>query len=210
VVCAEKFSDKIGSVRTSRMIFGDAAAAMVIGPANADEVRPDFEVFQTYAGGPVSQVNAIVWPNPEFDNYITVYGPEVVDLAGRYIEQMLEELAELRDPDDPSRSLLESIDLVIPHQANKTMVLKLVEAAGLAAERLYFNIEQNGNTSSASIPLAIHDAVVDGTIDRPMRLFAPGFGAGSVAGYTVMRVDPSVVAREGDPATRHARAPLPA
>jgi 3-oxoacyl-[acyl-carrier-protein] synthase-3 len=50
-----------------------------------------------------------------------------------------------------------------------------------------------GNVSAASIPLAILDAVQDGVIDRPMRIFAPGFGAGAVAGYAVMRVDPQVV-----------------
>ena len=59
----EKFSDKIGSVRTSRMIFGDGASAMVIGPA-APGAPPDIEVVQTYASGPVSQVNSIIWPNP--------------------------------------------------------------------------------------------------------------------------------------------------
>ena len=63
------------------------------------------------------------------------------------------------------------------------------------AERLYFNIDTVGNTSSASIPIAIHDAVEAGVIDRPMRVFAPGFGAGAVGGYVVMRVDPAIVAR---------------
>ena len=50
-------------------------------------------------------------------------------------------------------------------------------------------------TSSASIPLAIWDAVQDGRIDRPMRIFAPGFGAGAVGGYVVMRLDPAIVAK---------------
>ncbi len=73
------------------------------------------------------------------------------------------------------------------------MVTELACAAGLAPEQLYFNIEQVGNVSAASIPLAIHDAVADGVIDRPMRVFAPGFGAGAVGGYAVLRVDPGVV-----------------
>ena len=51
-----------------------------------------------------------------------------------------------------------------------------------------------GNASSASIPLAIHDAVRDQVITRPTRVFAPGFGAGAVAGYAVMRIDPAVIA----------------
>ena len=81
LVCGEKFSDKIGTVRPSRMIFGDGAAALVVGARGAGRAA-DIEVLQTYASGPVSEVNSIIWPNPEFDNNITVYGPEVA-LAGR-------------------------------------------------------------------------------------------------------------------------------
>jgi 3-oxoacyl-(acyl-carrier-protein) reductase len=191
VVCAEKFSDKIGTVRTSRMIFGDGATAMVVGPAPAGAAS-DIEVFQTYASGPWSEVNSIIWPNPEFDNNITVYGPEVKILAKRYLEQMIGELKALPHPDGAG-TLMDAIDLVVPHQANKNMVLDLAQAAGVAADHLYFNIERVGNTSSASILLAIHDAVREGRIDRPMRVFAPGFGAGAVGGYAVMRVDPAIV-----------------
>jgi 3-oxoacyl-[acyl-carrier-protein] synthase III len=138
-------------------------------------------------------VNSIIWPNPEFDNNITVFGPQVKALAGRYLAQMIEEIGALPAPDGATGSLLDSIDLIVPHQANKTMVLQLAERAGLSADQLYFNIETTGNASSASIPLAIHDAVRDGVITEPVRIFAPGFGAGAVAGYAVMRVDPAVV-----------------
>jgi len=192
VVCVEKFSDKIGNVRPSRMIFGDGAAALVIGVAPEGEA-PDIEFMNAYASGPASEVNSIIWPNPAFDNNITVYGPEVKSLAGRYLVQMIEELKALPDPDGKADSLLDSIDLIIPHQANKTMVTQLATKAGLSVDSLYFNIADVGNASSASIPLAIHDAVRDGVITDPLRIFAPGFGAGAVAGYTVMRVDPRVV-----------------
>jgi 3-oxoacyl-(acyl-carrier-protein) reductase len=192
VVCAEKFSDKIGTVRTSRMIFGDGAAAMVIAPA-PEGAASDIEVFQTYASGPWSEVNSIIWPNPEFDNNITVYGPEVKTLAKRYLVQMIGELKALPHPDGKEGTMMDALDLVVPHQANKNMVLDLAQSAGVSPDHLYFNIERVGNTSSASILLAIHDAVREGRIDRPMRVFAPGFGAGAVGGYVVMRVDPAVV-----------------
>jgi 3-oxoacyl-(acyl-carrier-protein) synthase III len=193
VVCAEKFSDKIGNVRTSRMIFGDGAAAMVVGVA-PDGEEPDFDYLQTYASGPASEVNSILWPNPDFDNNITVAGPRVKALAGRYLAQMMSDLADLPDPSGRAGSVLEAVDLVVPHQANMTMVTQLAQQAGLSPDRLYFNIATVGNTSSASIPLAIHDAVRDGVITEPVRIFAPGFGAGAVAGYAVMRLDPAVVA----------------
>ena len=97
LVCAEKFSDKIGTVRTSRMIFGDGAAAVVVAPA-PEGTPSDIEYFQTYASGPWSEVNSIIWPNPEFDNNITVYGPEVKALVTRYLKEMMGELANFPTP----------------------------------------------------------------------------------------------------------------
>jgi len=195
LVCVEKFSDKIGSVRTSRMIFGDGAAAMVIAPAPPGEAG-DVPVVQTYASGPHREVNSIIWPNQDFDGDITVYGPDVKALVRRYLTQMLGELRAQPDPDDPGRTLLDSIELIIPHQANKTMILSLADGAGLSADQLYFNVGKMGNVSSASIPIAVYDAVRDGVITRPTRVFAPGFGAGAVGGYAVMRIDPAIVADE--------------
>jgi 3-oxoacyl-[acyl-carrier-protein] synthase III len=195
LVCVEKFSDKIGSVRTSRMIFGDGAAAMVIGPAPEGEPG-DVEVVQTYASGPNREVNSIIWPNADFDNDITVYGPEVKSLVHRYLVQMLDELGKLPDPDDPGRTLLDGIDLIVPHQANKTMILNLAGQAGLSAGQLYFNVDRMGNVSAASIPIALYDAVRDGVITSRTRVFAPGFGAGAVGGYAVLQFDPAIVADE--------------
>jgi 3-oxoacyl-[acyl-carrier-protein] synthase III len=177
------------------MIFGDGASALVVGPA-APGAAPDIEVVQIYASGPVSQVNSIIWPNPEFDNNITVYGPEVKALVERYLVQMMGELRALTSPDGGRGSLLDTIDIVVPHQANKKMVADMAVAAGLPADRLYFNIEKVGNVSAASIPLAIYDAVTEGVIDRPMRVFTPAFGAGAVGGYTVIRIDPAIVVPE--------------
>ena len=80
------------------------------------------------------------------------------------------------------------------------MVIDLAASAGLTPDQLYFNIEQMGNTSAASIPLAIRDAVRDGVITKPTRVFAPGFGAGAVAGYAVLRIDPAVIAPDDEAA----------
>jgi 3-oxoacyl-[acyl-carrier-protein] synthase-3 len=195
VVCAEKFSDKIGNVRPSRMIFGDGAAAIVLAPAPPG-APPDVELFQTYASGPMSEVDSIIWPNPRFDNNITVYGPEVAALVQRYLQQMLGELAELSDPSGAGNQLIDGIHLIIPHQANKIMVTKIANEAGVGSEQLYFDIEEVGNTSAASILIAIYDAVCDGVIDKRMRVFTPAFGAGAVGGYLVLQLDPAIVAKE--------------
>lgn len=195
LVCVEKFSDKIGSVRTSRMIFGDGAAAMVIAPAQSGSPGT-VDVLQTYASGPWSEVNSVIWPNPEFDNDITVYGPEVKSLVRRYLAQMIDELTDQSDPRSPAQRLLDGIELIVPHQANKTMILDIARKAGLADDQLYFNIESMGNISAASIPIALFDAIRDGAITRPTRVFSPAFGAGAVAGYAVLTIDPAIVAPE--------------
>src|SRR5205807_9997963 len=136
---------------------------LVLGPAPAG-TPPDLEVFQTYASGPMSEVESIIWPNPAFDNSITVHGPEVRALVSRYLSQMVGELSALPDPDGRARSLLESIDLVVLHQANKTMVTNLARGAGLPAAGRYFNIARVGNSSAVSIALAPYDAAHDGRI----------------------------------------------
>jgi hypothetical protein len=86
----------------------------------------------------------------------------------------------------------------------------LADRAGLSADRLYFNIERVGNASAASIPLAIYDAVRDGVVTEPVRIFTPGFGAGAVAGYAVIQLDPAIVAIDSAPPSAAAAEPSPA
>lgn len=114
------------------MIFGDGAAAMVIGVAPQGE-PPDIEYLQTYASGPATEVNSNIWPNPAIDNNITVYGPEVKSLAGRYLVQMIDELKVLPDPVVPD------VTGPVAHSAGKilaTSVERLLERRGIADERI--------------------------------------------------------------------------
>ncbi len=192
LVLAEKFSDKIGNARPSRMIFGDGAAALVIAPTTGER---DIHVVQTYASGPFSQVNSIIWPNYDFDNDITVYGPEVKALVKRYLNQMISELNELKGLKG-GKSLMNDIDVIVPHQANKTMIIDIAVPQGISADDIYFNIAEVGNASAASIPIALADSVFDGAVTKPSLVFAPGFGAGAVGGYVVLSLDPAIVAPE--------------
>ena len=129
VVCGEKFSDKIGTVRTSRMIFSDGAAAAGGRRPPRPAPTPDVEYYQTYASGPMSEVDSIIWPNPEFDNNITIFGREVRALVKRYLAQMIDELRALPHPTGRG-TLLDAIDLVVPHQANKAMVVSYAGPPG--------------------------------------------------------------------------------
>jgi 3-oxoacyl-[acyl-carrier-protein] synthase III len=175
------------------MIFGDGAAAVVIAPSDG---KRDIEVVQTYASGPFSQVNSIIWPNYDFDNDITVYGPEVKALVKRYLEQMMTEISGLKGVKGSGKALIDDLDMIVPHQANKTMIIEIAEPQGINANDIYFNIAEVGNASAASIPIALADAVFEGAIKKRSLIFAPGFGAGAVGGYVVLWLDPKVVAPE--------------
>src|SRR5262249_56677962 len=133
VVGGERSSGRSGAGRPSRMICGDGAAALVVGPAPAG-APPDVEIFQTYASGPMPEVDSIIWPNPDFDNNITVYGPEVRALVKRYLDQMIAELRALPHPDGQPGSLLDAIDLIVPHKAYKTMDVTIARSDGVAPE----------------------------------------------------------------------------
>ena len=85
------------------------------------------------------------------------------------VVQMIGELKALPHPDGSQGTLMDAIDLVVPHQANKNMVLDLAKAAGVAADRLYFNIELRGGCFIRQHP---HDQLTiarcqEGRIDQP-------------------------------------------
>jgi 3-hydroxy-3-methylglutaryl CoA synthase len=77
----------------------------------------------------------------------------------------------------------DGIDLIVPHQANERMIREIALAAGIADEHLYFNVAHVGNLGGASIPIALHDAIVDGTIAEESRILTPAFAAGALAGF---------------------------
>ena len=109
--------------------------------------------------------------------------------------QMMGELSELKSVKG-GKALIDDIDVIVPHQANKTMIIDIAVPQGIKASDIYFNIADVGNASAASIPIAMADAVYDGAITKRSLIFAPGFGAGAVGGYVVMWLDPAVVAPE--------------
>ena len=80
-------------------------------------------------------MNSIIWPSVEDGCDITVYGSEVKALVKRYLEQMIEELQTVPHPDGEPGTLVDAIDLIIPHQANKRMVIYFAEQAGIGRDR---------------------------------------------------------------------------
>ncbi len=79
------------------------------------------------------------------------------------------------------------IDLFVPHQANLRIITAAAERLGLPEDKIYLNVQKYGNTSAGSIPLALHEAVVEGRLKPGMTVLTVGFGAGLVWGANIIR-----------------------
>lgn len=77
------------------------------------------------------------------------------------------------------------LDVIIPHQANKRIIDTAVKNLGLSPDKFFLNLEKYGNTSSASVPIALYDAVTEGVIKRGDKVCLVGFGAGLTLGGVV-------------------------
>src|SRR5690606_4506573 len=80
-----------------------------------------------------------------------------------------------------------SIDLLIPHQANLRIIEATAKHAGIPMEKVMVNLDQYGNTSSASIPLAVAQAEAEGRLKPGMIVMLVAFGAGFTWGSVVVR-----------------------
>ncbi|MGN1105775.1 MAG: 3-oxoacyl-ACP synthase III family protein, partial [Huintestinicola sp.] len=78
------------------------------------------------------------------------------------------------------------IDLFIPHQANIRIIETAAKNLGVSMDKFFTNIDMHGNTSSASIPIALNEAVEKGVLKRGMKVCLVGFGAGLTLGSVII------------------------
>lgn len=174
--------------RESCILFGDAAGAVVLGPEpDGGELLDHLtgidgsgaDLIQVPAGGsrrPASTATVL-----QRQHFLTLQGRKVFRFA---VEKMCEVVSEIC-----ARNGMEvgDLDLLIPHQAN----LRILEAAaarlGLAMDRVFVNVDRYGNTSSASVPLALDQAVREGRLRRGYHACLVAFGGGLTWGATLLR-----------------------
>lgn len=189
VVGAELLSRIIDKTdRTTAILFGDGAGAAIVSRATDDRgflstfIRSDgtlAELLWRPAGGariPISQ--AVV---DDKSHYIRMAGREVFKSAVLTMAEACDEAL--------SRAgvTADQIDLLIPHQANIRIIQATADHAGIPMEKVMVNVDRYGNTSSASIPLALAEAVETGRVKPGSLVLLVAFGAGFTWGSTVVR-----------------------
>ncbi len=174
--------------RRSCILFGDAAGAAVLRPAQNGS-----EVIYSEMGSDGSWPEILILPaggsrrpasHQTVDDrlhYMKLQGREVFKLAVNKMTELLQRLPELTGVS------LDEIKMVIPHQSNVRIIKSAFERAGMDLGKAYMNIERVGNTSAASIPLAMTEAVENGQLERGDLVLFLAFGGGLTWASTLIR-----------------------
>jgi 3-oxoacyl-[acyl-carrier-protein] synthase III len=164
--------------RSTCIIFGDGAGAAVVERVT-DGGFLGFELGADGSGGSDLCVPASGSRTPitrqtidQELQYIKMNGREVYRFATRVMVTSAEGLLEA------CGATIDDVDLYVPHQANKRIIDHAAKHLGLPPEKVLVNIDRYGNTSSASIPLGLVEAVEDGRIKPGTRVLLSGVGAG--------------------------------
>jgi 3-oxoacyl-[acyl-carrier-protein] synthase III len=174
--------------RGTRVLFGDGAGAVVLEPATGDEGILGFdlgcdgsatELLVIPAGGSARPTSVDTVAAGE--HYLKMQGAEVFKRAVRVTVESAESVlggAGLSAAD---------VSWFIPHQANRRIIDAAAQRLGIPPERTIVNIDRYGNTSAASIPLAMVEAIDDGRIRDGDIVLLAGFGAGMAWASAVIR-----------------------
>ena len=177
------------SDRSCSILFGDGAGAMVV-TASEDGVDDIISIDIKSDGsiGNIIEFNLagkncpLVEPNTEKPQFITMNGKEVYRFVARVLPEYVEQLVANAGMKN------EDIDYLIPHQANLRIIQAVQERLGYSEDKVITNIERFGNTSAASIPLALVESVEQGKVKLGSTAILTGFGAGMTWGGAIVRL----------------------
>ncbi|GAN32472.1 MAG: ketoacyl-ACP synthase III [Candidatus Brocadia sp. AMX2] len=184
--CLSKITDYTD--RSTCVLFGDGAGAVIIQKSSTKH-----EILSTSLAADGSQADILIMPgggakNPaslasvqQRNHYIQFKGKEVFKLAINNITNLIIETV------TKNGLGLEDIDLIIPHQSNLRIIEATMEKLGLPMEKAFVNIDKYGNTSSASIPIAIDEARKEGRLSKGDIVMLVAFGGGLTWGSSVIR-----------------------
>jgi 3-oxoacyl-[acyl-carrier-protein] synthase-3 len=176
--------------RTTCILLGDAAGACVLGPAD-NEVSGIYDQFLGANGGGAKTIwvpaGGSLEPTThqtvdQRQHYLKMRGREVYKFAvTKFVEVMTGAIERVGITAD-------DVALIVPHQSNLRIIESAAQKLGLPMDRVAINIDRYGNTSAASIPVAMAEARNDGRIKSGDWVLIAGFGAGLTWGTTLLRL----------------------
>ncbi len=175
--------------RSTCVLFGDGAGAMVL--TVSDDEQDDILSVCLKAEGnlghfitmPTPGKNCpLAKPNEEGKMFVKMEGKEVYKYVVTKLPEYIEECVA------KSGMKLEEIDYLVPHQANMRIIEALEKRLNFNSEHVISNIKDYANTSAASIPIALVEAINSGKMKLPCSAILTGFGAGMTVGSAVVKL----------------------
>ena len=181
VIGAETFSRIVDwNDRTTCVLFGDGAGAVVLSAAD----KPGIIHGKLKADG--NYLNLLNAPGQIAEGkicgspYITMDGPGVFKFAVKMLAKIADEVI------SEAGYTAEQIDWIVPHQANRRIIESTAKHLGLSMDKVILTVQNHGNTSAASIPLALDTGIRSGQIKRGQNLLLEGIGGGFAWGAVLM------------------------
>jgi len=175
--------------RATCVLFGDGAGAVVVSAAAADDrAIIDFEHEIDGGGG-----SALCMPA---GGSLKPSSHDTVDQRLHYVKQEGQTVFKfaVRKTEEISKRLLErnglrpaDLDLFVSHQANRRIIMSATEKLGVDPDKVIINIERFGNTTAATIPLALNDALCSGRLKKGDLVLLASVGAGFTVGAVLLR-----------------------
>ena len=188
VIGAETLSSRLNwEDRNTCILFGDGAGAAVFGYSDSDRGVIGSNMHSDGSLWELLYMHAPESTNPELivagnaGSYIQMEGREVFKHAVRAMEDAVNALLEKEQVSK------ESLSLVIPHQANMRILNKLIDRLDIPQSKVFINVSKYGNTSAASIPIALDEANNGGLIARGDTVLFCSFGGGFTWGATLIK-----------------------
>lgn len=155
--------------RNTCVLFGDGAGAMII--ENTDEAKPAY--FYTSSKGDLEDVIIV-------DPLIRMEGRKVYSFATKILDKSVTKVLE------DTNTSMDEIEMLIPHQANARIIESAAKSLNLSMDKVFMNINKYGNTSSASVPIAV-DEYLDSLENKDgKKIILVGFGGGFTWGAALL------------------------
>jgi 3-oxoacyl-[acyl-carrier-protein] synthase III len=169
--------------RGTCILFGDGAGALLL------SVSEETGILSTHIHSDGEYEDLLYCPNPQVAidankheaGYISMRGNEVFKVAVNTLGRIVDETLEANDMDKSD------IDWLVPHQANIRIIVATAKKLKMSMDQVVVTLENQGNTSSASVLIAFNEAVRDGRIQRGQVVLLEAFGAGFTWGSALVR-----------------------
>ncbi len=176
--------------RNTCILFGDGAGAAVLSRA---EEGDDSRLLDHYLRSDGAGTDLIIMPGggarrPSSHDtvdgklhFLSMQGNDVFKFATKSMQTLIETAIERNGLS------VDDLDLVVPHQVNSRIIDTVLRKVDIPEEKIYLNLQRYGNTSAASVPMALHEAVEEGRIQAGSLVLLVAFGAGLTWGYNLVR-----------------------